>query len=250
MPSRPSLPPPPAPKGATPVRLEAISQYSLKRPKVGRNAYSCLLMFLIALIVIIAVGAYVVARTGLVRVPYFSKFYHPIAPTRIVDAEPISSADFVKLVQERVLAASTTRDGAKNVQITETEMTGLLRGVIADRTTSTSDMLVKRIQAVVGTSSIELSGSVQTKVGEVNAFAQIFPSVTSSSNVSFIVQKAYLGELPVSTALVERMRQSILTNGGMSWGVKLGSMSLKDIHLQDGSLLLTFVSSTSATSTR
>lgn len=207
-------------------------------------------MFLIALVVIIAAAAYVVARTGLVRVPYFSKFYQPIAPTRIVDAVPISSADFVKLVQERVLAASTTHDGAKNIQITETEITGLLRGAIADRATSTNDMSVKRIQAVVGTSSIELSGSVQTKVGEIAAFAQILPSVTSSSNVSFIVQKAYLGELPVSTALVERMRQSILTNGGMSWGVKLGSMSLKDIHLQDGSLLLTFTSSTSATSTR
>lgn len=243
--------PPIAPKGATPVRLAPMSTYTLPgRPKVGRNVLSCLLMLVIAFVIILVASAYVIARTGVVRVPYFSQFYRPIAPTRVVDAEAVLPADFSKKMQERLLVASTTAEGLREIVVTEAELTGALRGAVAAMASSSGDIRVQRIQAVMSTSSVELSGVLVTKIGSVNVIGTVIPIMESDGRVSVVVQKVYVGELPLSSGLVERLRRSLISRGGATWDVKAGPMNLKDIHLQDGSVRLAFDMGTSTSTNR
>ncbi len=240
MPSRPSLAPPPPPQGAAPVHLKPMSTYTLAHAKVGKNILSCLLMLLVAIAIVVIAGAYVIARTGLVHVPYFSEMSPPITPIRIVEADTMSPEEFSKQMQMRLFVASVASDGSREITVTEAELTGAMRGAIETVATSSDGIRVRNLQAAVSTSSVEVSGILWTKIGEIHVLGDLVPTIGPDGKVSVSIQRAYVGDLPLMTSLIEYLRQALSSHGIAVWETKIQSMNLKDVHLQDGSLRLSF----------
>ncbi|MFA5187851.1 MAG: hypothetical protein WC460_00640 [Patescibacteria group bacterium] len=109
---------------------------TLKRKKNKKffNCGSCLLFFILFLLISGLVGAYYVSLSGLIEVPYFTKkFYHEPRPSYLVNAVNLGVAqkDFIQVLEaeakKQVLLQKKTTNLKLNLGISEGQLSAMLR---------------------------------------------------------------------------------------------------------------------------
>lgn len=113
--------------------VQAEVHGDLRRVRVRRwamRACGCCSVYAVAALAVPLVLSYLVARTGLVSIPFIGdRIRHERAPTRLV---PVARVDPMRLAAN--VARPSVRAGALRPRliITEAELTGLLQAAIAD----------------------------------------------------------------------------------------------------------------------
>lgn len=241
MPSRPSLPPPPPPKGAKPVKLKTISDTVttvVKKKHIGKQ----LLIALVVVLLILSVLAVLIAKTGVYTVPIFSSFYHARPVTRVVEAPAIMPKDLLMKVNTQLRSATSTKGGDVSVTVSESELTGALKGAF-ETTLRRPGVIVDHSQIVVTPSGLEVAASVRNETMFVKVIATIVP-ILDSGKISFETKDVYLGDLKMPASALSQIERIAFGAEIGSFQATAGAYGLKQFTLKDGAINLIFSTST------
>lgn len=172
---------------------------SLKRKQSKKilTCGSCLLFFILAILILGILGAYALAKSGLKEIPFFTKhFYQEPLPSYLVKSEDSTAAGkdiaatLEKNAREQALIQKKTENLKINLNLSEEQLTALLR-----EQAKSSDYLnskIDYIQLAVLPENLELF----TKLKESRVFItlNIKPEI-KNSKVDLNVEKFKVGNL-------------------------------------------------------
>jgi hypothetical protein len=100
---------------------------------------SCFLVFILLILILVGLGAYGLSQSGLAEVPFLSeRFYHEPEPSYLVNTENLTPAEkdiskiLSKVVKEQILAQKKDKDFKVALNLSEKQLTYLLRDQIKD----------------------------------------------------------------------------------------------------------------------
>lgn len=170
----------------------------------------CCGVYLLALIVIPMIAAALVARTGLVTVPVLSeRIAHDRAPMRVV--APARVQDIGAFLDAKVRTAarqSGDASGRLTFTVTESELTGIIRGALAE---SRDVAVVTRAnaQAAVDSDGIELSTRVHGVGGAETTIRVVGAPVVTDGRVTVDVREVTVGALGIPRVIVRPLARRI-----------------------------------------
>lgn len=204
---------------------------------MGKNTLTVLGVFVGALLLIAALAAFAVAKTGLVRVPFFSMFYHGPAPTRVVTSEPISEDAFRSFLTQQVARqfAAGNRTSA-TITIPEAELTGAVQAAITQALRE-QDATAEHVQIVIEPNGIEVSGRVIQRKTVADLLVRLVP-VIENGGIRFDATAVRLGDYPIHPALAHRLAGAVLSRDFGTWRVSFGDVRFTSLTLRSGALEL------------
>ncbi len=223
--------------------LETVPQASvvppgkpkIVKPKIGKNVLSCAVLGLLFLVPVLAGAAYLVARSGFVDVPYFSKWYEVPKPTRAVKAK-VMDADTLRVLLSQRLQDEVV-DGKSPpyaLRVDERELTGVMVDGM-DKEGITRAWRPKNIQVAVLKDGVEISGRVEDGPFHLDFVALLVPSVKDGV-LRVGLGRTQVGDFSVPASIADKLMGNILGRDLASWNLSLGKDVLKRIDLHDGYL--------------
>ncbi|MBD3359364.1 MAG: hypothetical protein GF365_01485 [Candidatus Buchananbacteria bacterium] len=111
-----------------------------KQNKKMFGCSGCLILFLIIILAISLIGAYVLAKSGLKEVPFLTaNFYHEPEPARLVEADNVSEADkdilarLEKSVSQELVAQQQINELTVSLDLSEEVLSAVLRDKIKEK---------------------------------------------------------------------------------------------------------------------
>lgn len=212
--------------GSTPVRI---------KPKVGKNILSCATIALLIAAVIFSLLALAVAKTGAVRLPLFSRLYRGPAPTRLVNAEPMSIDAFRVLIGSRFFSQlAAGKRPPYTVRVTEKELTGALENAID---TALRDQTWKQVftQIVVRPTDLEFLSRFENGPLRFDILARIIPSL-KDGGVSFEPVYMQIGDYRLPPSVAYNAVSLLFSRDLGTFTLKFGDAALSGLRLSDGAL--------------
>ncbi|MFZ2804328.1 MAG: hypothetical protein WA001_03820 [Patescibacteria group bacterium] len=205
------------------------------KPKVGKNDFGCAGIAVAVLLVVVVLVLFVIAKSGVLRIPLFSNLYHSPMPTRVVSASLITPADFTSLLQTRLVSQMETKNAPPyEVALTEQELTGALSGVIPSALRG-SGWTVESSQMAITSSSVELLGLFQRGAFHADVLVHFVPRI-NEGGLSFDPVSFQLGDYPLPPALMYPLVSFIFSRDLGTWSINFGSVKLEGIQLKNGEL--------------
>jgi hypothetical protein len=225
------------PENPTPAQPATNAPRRIK-PKIGLNVVSCW----VYLAILFAIGAslvlYLIAETGIVGIPFFSRFYAGPIPVRTVDAKTLTPQDFENLLARRLFEQSASKRALPYVvKLTEIELTGALRSV-ANTALSDEKWRLENIQLAVEPTDIEMLARVNRSFVRLDFLIRFKPRLTDSG-VVFEPLYVQLGDYLLPPHLSYQMLGVLFSRDFGAWVLKFGEMAMSDVHLSRGFLELT-----------
>lgn len=227
----PPVPPKPQPAPA-PVRI---------KPKVGRNVLTCWTYSILLAVLAVSVGLYLFAKTGVVKIPFFSDFYNGPQPTRLVKVQPMAYEAF-----ERILSSQLRSEGLKKqkppyvIRLTERELTGVLAQGI-DTALREDEWKQVYTQVAVEPNELELVGQFRRGWVRLDALIRFVPRVTGGG-VNFEPVYVKVGDYPVPARFAYQIIGYLFSRDLGAWVLKFGDLRLSAVHLSRGYLELVVAS--------
>ncbi|MEK7529973.1 MAG: hypothetical protein AAB570_03555 [Patescibacteria group bacterium] len=162
-----------------------------------------------AIVLVILMILFAVARTGLVRVPILGAGYKPPEPTRVVEMSGTRSS----LLLDDLFSSATTSftQGGLSVELSEALMTQAMRDVLSRETTVPDFLMVEEVQiAALSNGVLELFVPIELTEGRRSAFmGQFSIGVDEEGKLVTRVEQLAIGKL-VS-------RKGVPTDGVDTW---------------------------------
>lgn len=247
MPSRPSLPPPQAPKGAKPMKVKPLSQATMGLSSAKRHSKKWLLVVLLTIVFVLMGIAILIAKTGVYQIPVLSTFYHERPLTRSINAPAIRPQVLLDRATEALQSATSTKGADVLVEFSEQEITGALKGAL-QTSLKRPGVNVDQSQIVATPTGLEVTAFVRNETMSVHLFAKIIPSVQNGRLV-LDVKEVYLGDIPVPPSSLAQIERIVFGSEIGSFEARSGSYGLKNVVLKDGSVELRFSTSTTSNAT-
>lgn len=205
------------------------------KPVFGKNALSVLAMYASVILVIVVGLAFALAKTGLVSVPFFSRWYVGPTPVRAIRADTIDATAFRVLVSGRLLSQiAAKKPPPYAITLSEKELTGALRGVV-DQALRNEDWKTRNAQLAVTPDYLEFSGTFVRDVFRVDLRVRARP-VVEDGGLRFEATDIRIGDYPIHPSIAERIVGMIFARDLGTWIVSFGDISLKRATLGSGSI--------------
>lgn len=207
---------------------------------IGKNIFGCASAFVVTLVLVFGGALLLVAKTGVVHVPFFSSFYHGPAPTRLVAAQPISMDAFRVLLGSRffnqALAAKSTSTTALpkefRVRVTEKELTGVVMNAI-DTALRSGSWHQSYAQIVIRPTDVELYGQFISGSQRIDLLARFIPHA-GTDGIRFDPSFVQIGDIPLSPSLAYRAASTVFSRDLGTWSGSFGTAHIRDVQLTDG----------------
>lgn len=207
------------------------------KPKLGLNALSVALIIIGALILFSAVAAFAIAKSGLVQIPLFSRFYNEPIPIRLVQADPLDWDDFRVGLASEIYEQRERQEQGYAVQLSEQELSGLIKSE-AEKGLRGQAWTIDLIQVAVTPDYMELYMKlVRSKMGNLDMLIRFRPIVDSKGNLHFEVLETRVGDykLPVSWGMA--LASNIFARDLGAWEIHIGSENvIQSVSLLDKGL--------------
>lgn len=190
------------------------------RRRKHRRGLGCCIFFIVVLLFGVLIGCAVVAKSGVVEIPFFSDvFYRVPKPTRIVSVDADANQDLA--------VVANPLSGTATLTISEEQLTQALRRGLGGYDT----IAISTAQAVILPEGIELFGLV-TKPVRVNITALVEPRI-ENAKFAVTVKKLTLGNLPLPPSWAERITRWLA--GGIidQTAQAINSVAIERIELHD-----------------
>jgi len=231
-------------KQVDPDQIEKLQSEVVKlkkdlKKKENKKFFTCGSCIIIALIIILALGsygAYLVALSGVVKVPFFSaRFYQEPKPNYIVATKMMTQEDLQKrltdLISSEAQKQKKTENLTVNFQLTDGEITSLLREQIKKSPDSTSK--VDFIQLGILPDNLELF--IKAKDPQNLIFSTKFLPIIKQNKIDLNILSVKIGNLAVPkfiySIILENVGENALNNA-------LASLSqrgqIEEINLSSG----------------
>lgn len=228
-PNVPSITAVPPSGKATPQRI---------KPKIGKNVLSCWTYLIVLSVLAVALALYFIAETGIVSIPFFSRFYAGPIPVRLVEAKPLTPQDFENLLARRLFEQSASgRALPYVVKLTEIELTGALRSVIS---TALADekWKLENVQLAIEPTEMEMLARVSRSFVRLDLLIRFRPRITDGG-VVFEPLYVQLGDYRLPPNFSYQMLGVLFSRDLGAWILKFGETSLSDVHLSRGFMEIT-----------
>jgi hypothetical protein len=205
---------------------------------IGKNVAIVAGVFLAGLLLLVALGAFLVAKSGIVPVPLFSGAYHRPQPVRTVTSSPISEAIFRQRLSDRVLAqVASGKRPPYTISITEDELNGAFQNVVAQALRS-EGWRVESSQVALAPEFFEVYGRLTQ--GDLHADLRIrFVPIVENGGVIFEPIDIRFGEYPIHPDLAHRLAGALFKRDFGTWVLSFGEIRLQSVQLREGALDLT-----------
>lgn len=213
------------------------------RRRTWRNAllrvFGCCGIYLVTLLAVPAFLAYLVARTGLIEVPFLSgRVAHERAAPRTVAVTPVDAGKLLTEKLRSVLPSGGEFPERVTITFSESELSGLLRSALA------ADQRVPAItrdtaQVAVGTDGIELFARVTGSGDRESTVLLRGVPVLRDGKLIAEFREVAIGNLGIPRFIVNTIARSFLSQlptpqfGGMG---PLPSFAIEQITLADGAV--------------
>lgn len=189
----------------------------------------------IALLVILVLFA--IAKSGIVSIPLLSRLYVGPMPTHVVTADPISTDQFLALLELRVRAEAAKQRPPYEITITEQELTGALQSAIG---TTLRGQGWERADAQIVLRPMDMEVLGRFKRGSVTPqiLARFVPRI-ADGGVRFDPVYVQLGDYPLPPSIANNVLSMIFSRDFGTWTMSFGALKLEDVRISDGSVRLT-----------
>lgn len=205
------------------------------KPKLGKNVLGCVASAAVVALVGISILALLTAKTGVVKLPLFSRFYTGPIPTRLVNAKSITVNQFRVLLSYQLFNQGLTKKNPPyTIKLTEKDVSGALETAID---TALRDQKWKQIftQLVIRPTDFEMLS--QYEYGWVRLDVLIrFKPVMESGGVRFEPVYAQVGDYPIPPSVAYTVLGYLFSRDLGTWSIKFGDMVLTSVRLYDGYL--------------
>ncbi len=202
-------------------------------PKFGKNALTCSGLVVLAMLLGLGVLIYFLTISGLVRVPFFSRWYTPPAVVRTVGGSPTNWAQFRSLILGR-LTDQAEIGPPYQLRISETEMSGLLNGVIAGAFRD-QRFAAERTQVALTPGFLEMAVFVSwNRFLHFDLLLRMRPRVENDGTVRFETTNAYLGRIPLPSGWVMQLLGYIFSRDIGTWNIRVDQRNgIRALDLND-----------------
>ncbi|MBU1348915.1 hypothetical protein KJ781_02505, partial [Patescibacteria group bacterium] len=179
--------------------------------------------------------AFAVAKTGIVEVPGFSRFYHGPEAVRAVTPTPMTADAFRVLVSSRLI--SKAAQGLRppyTVRVTEGELTGGLGAVIGVALRDES-WKVSEAQIAVTPEFLEFLGKFEWGVFHVDTRIR-FTAIVEKGGVRFEPTDIRFGDYPIHPSFARSIAGIVFSRDLGTWILTFGDGMLEQATLVDGAV--------------
>ena len=208
------------------------------KPKMGKNTR--IFYAVVALIVLLFVGGilFALAETGMVVVPFFSSFYHPPQPIRVVTSLPIEVSQLQRDLEQQTLieGQANPQTSVYALSIPEEELTGVAESSISALFRG-QGWKTEVVQVAIESDFIEVYGRFTRGFLHEDVILHAVPSVTPDG-LSFAVTSMHVGAYPVAPSMVKTALSFAFARDLAHWSFTLSHFSLSDVKLSPGQMTL------------
>lgn len=192
---------------------------------------------MVSFVIFVTVIAVAVAKTGLVDVPFFSRFYNGPKPTRLVNAQPIPVDAFRVLLTSRF--TSQVLAGKKppyEVRVTEKELTGAMETAIDF---GLRDQEWKQVftQVVIRPTDFEFLTQFERGMWRIDMLAR-FKAVVHDGGLSFEPIEIRIGDYPLPANMAYKVVSYLFTRDLGTFFLSFADTPLQSVRLEDGGMII------------
>lgn len=180
--------------------------------------------------------AYLLAESGIMNVPVFSRYYQGPKPTREVRSSPMGWAEFQGLLADRIREQRKDKNESYRVSISEGELTGLLSGMV-EQALRDSSWRIKASQIALEPESMELY--LKTDRKSLIHLEMLFRAkpILENGNLRFDLLEFRLGDLRLPASWGLAIIGNVFSRDFGSWVIQVdGQKAIKDMSLARGAL--------------
>ena len=186
--------------------------------------------------VIVCLICFAVAKTGIVRIPFFSRVYHGPQPSRVVSYAPLSANDFNTLLTQRFSAQVAQKNGPPySVSMTEQEISGALQSELVAATHDQAWNVVSS-QVAIHPTEIEFYGQIVRGMWHIDARIGVVPRLQNGT-LMFEPVSFQIGDYSLPPKFGIQMLDTIFSRN-VDLSFAFGNIFVQDTRLSDGSLTL------------
>lgn len=201
----------------------------LGRKRFGVKKFCCLFFVLVLLFFLVATAA-VVAKTGLVNIPFFSDvFYRLPRPQRQITIA--NQADFLQ--KNLNLTLNPSQSTAK-LELTEEQLTLLVRQLLSNKN---DPYFASNAQAVIANGQIEFFGLLLRPVSA-NITIKFKPYL-ADNKLNFELTSLKIGDLTMPVPLADWLAVKFFSNPLSQLSQKLAEFKVQQLEVLEGKLILT-----------
>jgi hypothetical protein len=194
---------------------------------------TCWTYAILLVLLVLSAGLYLLARTGLFKIPLFSRAYSGPLPTRLVNPPPMTQEDFAALLGSRFKAESQKKASPPYlIRLTERELTGALANGI-DSALGGESWKHVFTQVVVEPTELELVGQFQRGWARLDVLIRFVPHVVQGG-VSFEPVFVQIGDYRLPPRLAYQMLGYLFARDLNAWILEFGGMQVLDVRLSRG----------------
>ncbi len=181
------------------------------------------------------VFAFALAKTGFIHVPFFSRWYQPPTPTRVVESPVITQAQFVNMIQSRVLSqASAGMKPPYRVEVTEQEISGAFQDA-AQKMLHNSAWTIESSQVAIRSTDLEFVLHLKHSFISVDALIRVAPHVKGDT-LYFDPTFVQVGDYLLPPTLAQQFASVIFSRDLGTWKLAFGTAVLSAVNLTEGKL--------------
>lgn len=206
-------------------------------PPVGHNTLSCTLYAIIAGLILLSIAVYFLSESGLLRVPFLSRYYQAPQPVRLIRAQSMDWENFKVRMSARLIEQQIHGAESFVLPVSEEELTGLFL-TVAEQGLRSKNYKVDVAQVAVTTAGLEVFLKMDwRKICNMDLLVHLRPLVKSDGVVEFVVEDAQFGDLKIPGAWAMPLAGYLFTRDFGSWRFMMGDdINLHSISLFDRSL--------------
>lgn len=204
------------------------------RPKLGRNALGCAGIVIVIFALVMSALLYGIALSGIVTIPFFSRFYHGPSITRRIQAPPLTEAGFRTLLEQRFAKSFASTSGSPTVEMSEAELSGALQSVITNALHG-QGWSIRTVQMAVRSTDLELYVQIDRGIFHADVVARFTP-VIASDGLKFEPVFFQIGEYALPKSFVYPLLGYVFDRDLGAWNLSFGEIRLRTVVLHEGEL--------------
>jgi hypothetical protein len=192
------------------------------KPKLGLNALSVAMIMLGILVLFLSVTAFLVAKTGFLTIPVFSRFYVGPVPIRLIQAKPLGWDEFRVGLAGQIYEQRERQKQGYAVQVSEQELSGLMKSA-AEQGLRGEAWDLDLIQVAVTPEYMELYTKLEwRKMGNLDLLARFKPILDEKGNVHFEILETKIGDIKLPVSWGRALIGNVFSRDLGSWEIKIG----------------------------
>ncbi len=183
-----------------------------------------------------------VAKTGLIDVPLFSRWYQGPQATHPIASIPMSSDQFLQMLQQRFQGIAAQGQPPFVVTVDEKEVSGALQSSVRNALRN-GDWSRTDIQVALRETDMEVTGHFARGFLHPQFLIRLTPRIVNGGLV-FDPTFAQLGDFPLPATWMTPLLSLLFSRDFGTWTVSFGTMRLQRVQLFDGMMQLTIAPTT------